>query len=394
MENHLKTIAAISVISLVGLALVYSRGGEDREIKPGYVTAKIRKETLTAKIICSGNLRPLVEVKVGSQVSGIIKELYADYESRVQKGELIALIDPATFEAKVARARADLKAAEAMLRKSRVTLKERKRNLERQKKLLARGSISQSEYEAAETEALQAEAQAGVDLARKIQAKAGLKEAMLDLSRTRIRAPVEGVVISRNVDVGQTVAASFQAPVLFTIGGDLKRMQVYTNVDEADIGRVRVNQEALFTVPAYEDKVFHATVSQIRNEPQIEQNVVTYNVVLDLSNERGLLRPGMTANAQIVVGKVQDALIAPARALRFSPGPEMINELPELSGGERRIWRLNNGSLEPVITRIGLKTPERVQILSDSLKEGDQVILDLKRTKKPKTGFRGLRLRF
>lgn len=386
-------------LALTWYGLIHMQGSGGKDQAPVYVTAKVMSEPLTAKITCAGNLKPLVEVQVGSQVSGVIKDLYADYESRVEKGELIALIDPATFQAKVNRARADLEAARAELRKSRVTLTQEQRNLDRREKLLDRGAISRSEYDVAETKALAAEAQVGVDKAKTIQAEAKLKEALLNLGYTRITTPVSGVVISRSVDVGQTVAASFQAPVLFTIAEDLKVMQVYTNVDEADIGRVRVGQEAVFMVPAYMDKVFKASVSQIRNEPKIEQNVVTYNVVLDVSNRDLLLRPGMSAHVSIIVGGVAQALTVPAQALRFKPPADQAESLDEPASkeplNEQRIWRIDeDGDPAPVTVRVGLRTPDKVQVISDDLKPGDTIALDEKMTNKGRGKRRGLRFGF
>ena len=242
------------MLILVALAIaagLYWKVGASREDEPEkkYVTVPVEQGTLRAEITCTGTLSPRVEVLVGSQVSGTIKEMYADFESKVKKGELIALIDPAKFQAKAEQARADVSAAKAGLAKSEVTLSDRLRDLRRKEGLVRKGSVSRSEYDEAKTEADAAEAQVVVDRAKVGQMQAKLKEAELELQYTRIIAPVDGVVVSRNMDVGQTVTASFQTPVLFKIAKDLTRMQVNTNVDEADIGRVTVGQKAVFTVP-------------------------------------------------------------------------------------------------------------------------------------------------
>jgi HlyD family secretion protein len=391
-------IIVVLVASAVGVYLFLAPAGNENPA-PKYVTVPVERGALTAEVNCTGTLKPLVEVLVGSQVSGTIKELHADFETQVKKGELIALIDPAMFGAKVAQAEADVEAAKASLAKSAVTLTDELRNLKRQTQLLARNSISQSEFDTAQTKADAARAQETVDRARVIQAKAKLQEAKLQLDYTRIIAPVNGVVTSRSVDAGQTVAASFQAPVLFKIAEDLTRMQVNANVDEADIGRVTVGQKAVFTVPAFPDLTFAAAVTQIRNEPQIEQNVVTYNVVLDVDNKGLKLRPGMTANVRILLSRLDDVLMLPDQAFRFVPSLKSSNgrpapEPPALKAGERRVWKLDgNGRITPAIVRAGVTGTEKVQVLSDKLKAGDRVVVAVKSTGK-KARRRGMRFGF
>ncbi len=391
-------IVAIIVAAAGGLYVALHRNGaEEPEIK--YITVPVEKGTLKAEINSTGTLRPVVEVLVGTQVSGTIKELHADFETKVHKGQLIALIDPDKFEAKVNQARADLESAKAGLNKAEVTLVDERRTLKRKEMLIEGGSISQSDYDTAKTKADAAEAQVGMERARVAQVKAKLREASLDLQYTRIVAPVNGVVTSRTGDVGQTVTASFQTPVLFKIAEDLRRMQVLTNVDEADVGRVRDGQKAEFTVPAFPDKVFTASVSQIRNEPVVEQNVVTYIVVLDVNNDELKLRPGMTANVQILLSEVKDALMVPDQAFRFipaagEPGAE-AKKLPALKPGQRRVWRLERGNrLAAIAVRAGIAGTERVQIFSDRLKKGDKVVVEEILNKKQGAKMKGLRFRF
>lgn len=397
--SRMKKLVALIIIVLIaaGLYFLYGRNNsEEPEIR--YVTVPVKKGTLRAEINCTGTLTPLVEVLVGSQVSGTIKELYADFESRVKKDQLIALIDPDRFEAKVMQARADLEAAQAALSKSKVTAEDEVRNLRRDEGLVAKGSISQKEFDASKTKADAAVAQVGVDQAKVAQAQAKLNEAKLELSYTRIVAPVDGVVVSRSMDVGQTVTASFQTPVLFKIAEDLTRMQVYTNVDEADIGRVREDQAATFTVPAFPEKMFTAAVTQIRNEPKIEQNVVTYNVVLDVNNDDLTLRPGMTANVQILISEVHDALIVPDQALRFAPAasslPDKFRDLPAPKLGWRRMWRLQrDGRIHPVIVKLGIAGTQGAQAIAKELRPGDRVVVEaISRKKSP--SLRGMRFRF
>ena len=237
-----------------------------------------------------------------------------------------------------------------------------------------------------------------MEKAKVAQAEAKLREAELELEYTRIVAPVDGVVVARSMDVGQTVTASFQTPVLFKIAEDLRRMLVNTNVDEADIGRVRVGQQAVFTVPAFPDKIFSASVTQIRNEPRIEQNVVTYNVVLNVNNDELELRPGMTANVQILVSEVKRARIVPDQAFRFSPRADSTpkgDELPLLEPGFRRVWKLGDmNRLKPITVKVGISGTEGVEVISDELKPGDLLVVDAISDKAEGPRMRGFPLRF
>ncbi|AFM26406.1 efflux RND transporter periplasmic adaptor subunit [Desulfomonile tiedjei] len=389
-------IVLVIIAALVGIYFVYN-GSSKEEPEVKYMTAPVQRGTLKAEITSSGTLKPLVEVLVGSQVSGTIKTLYADFESEVKKDQLVALIDPDTYAAKVEQAKADLMSAQANLVKSEVTLEDELRTLARKETLIGKSSISQQEYDAAKTKADAAKAQVLVDKAKVSQAEAKLKEAELQLRYTRIEAPVDGIVVARNMDVGQTVTASFQTPVLFKIAEDLTRMQVHTNVDEADIGRVKTGQLATFTVPAFPDTEFAAEVTQIRNDPKIEQNVVTYNVILDVENKDLRLRPGMTANVRIRLTEVPEALIVPDQALRFIPSESIVGptNLPELKPGERRLWKLENGNnIKPILVKVGIVGIEGIQIFTNELKAGDKVVVEASVRKKTESQSRGLRFRF
>lgn len=396
----MKKLALILIVIAVAAGLYWMFGPSEPE-EPGtkYITVPVEKGTVRAEITCTGTLSPRVEVLVGSQVSGTIKELYADFESKVKKGQLVALIDPDKFKAKAEQARADVSAAKASLAKAEVTLTDRLRDLRRNEGLVHKGSVSRSEYDKAKTEADAAEAQVVVDRAKVAQMEAKLREAELELQYTRIIAPVDGVVVARNMDVGQTVTASFQTPVLFKIAEDLTRMQVNTNVDEADIGRVKVGQQAVFTVPAFPDSEFKAAVTQIRNEPMIEQNVVTYNVVLNVNNDKLELRPGMTANVQILIKEVTNALIVPEQAFRFSPEKDRKKkgnrEKSSLKPNQRRVWKLVGGDrLEPVEVKTGISGTQGVQVFSNGIKPGDPVVVEAVAKDKKGPRMRGLRFRF
>ncbi len=393
-----KFIIVITLTVILGSVIFYFMKGDSDKPDYSFVTTPIERGDLKVEINSTGSVKPVVEVLVGSQVSGYIKDLYADFESRVTKGQLIALIDPDTFKAKVEQAKADLLAARANLLKAEVTLVDENRTLRRKESLIGRDSISQSDYDAQKTKADAAEAQLEVEKARIAQAQARLHEAELQLKYAHIEAPVTGTVTSRNMDVGQTVTAGFQTPVLFKIAEDLTRMQVYTNVDEADIGKIRVGQKAIFTVPAFPDKFFSASVTQIRNEPKIEQNVVTYNVILDVDNDELLLRPGMTTNVQILVTEIKDTLMIPDAALMFSPPeaafPRGKPSVPKPGESQRALWRLvGEGDLKPVVVRIGVSSPQRTQIFSDELKEGDPIVVEAT-MKRKKSGPHGGGFRF
>ena len=338
-----------------------------------YRLARVERGPLTATVSATGTLNAVITVQVGSQTSGQIKELHADFNSPVKKGQLIARIDPETFEAKVNQAKAELEAtraavlnqqaqverahadvenaraalagAKAQTAKARVAVLDAKRDLDRKSDLLKKELIAQSEKDSAQatydsaqaqleavraqeqalTSAIRAveaqlkvaEAQLQAALAQVRQKEAALRQAQVDLEHTIIRAPVDGVVVSRNVDVGQTVTASLQAPTLFTIAQDLTQMQVDTNVDEADIGRIGLGQRVTFTVDSFPGQTFSGEVVQIRKAPQVVQNVVTYDVVVSAQNSALKLLPGMTANVRIVVDQKASALKVPNAALRF-----------------------------------------------------------------------------
>jgi HlyD family secretion protein len=354
---------------------------QSRGSTPRFRTAKIERGPLTATVSATGTLNAVVTVQVGSQVSGQIKELFADFNSLVKRNQLVARIDPEKFQAAVAQAKAQvdmakanvlnqravvektradlanshaaLSAAKAQTAKAQVAVVDSRRTLQRNQDLRRRGFIAQADEDTAQTaydsavaqaesakaqEEAQAsqirsaeaqlrvtEAQLQSAIANVSQQEAGLRQAQVDLDHTEIRAPVDGVVVSRTVDVGQTVAASLQAPTLFTIAQDLTQMQVETNVDEADVGRIKEGLRATFTVDSFANQTFTGEVMQVRKAPQVLQNVVTYNVVISARNPELKLLPGMTANVRLVVAQKERVLKVPNSALRFRmPGEDSI----------------------------------------------------------------------
>ena len=393
-----KTVIIITMVVVLAAGLYFTFGRTaQRGPQTTYITVPIEEGNLKAEINSTGTIKPRVEVLVGSQVSGTIKELRADFESVVKEGQLIALIDPDSYIAKVKQAKANLLSAQAKLKKSEVTLKDLLRTLRRREELLKSNSISQNDYDTAQTNAEAAQAQVEVDKAAIAQMEANLEEVELQLKHTQIIAPVNGVVTARNMDIGQTVTASFQTPVLFKIAKDLTRMQAHTSVDEADIGRVRLGQKAVFTVPAYPDELFTAAVTQIRNDPQIQQNVVTYNVILDVANDDLKLRPGMTTNVQIQLSEVHKALIVSERAFQFSPrsSQKLKSDPGSPKSNQRRLWKLEDGSrLQPLNVGIGIVAVGRAQIFSTALRPGDRVVVEEVSKKKHDTKKPGIRLRF
>ncbi len=312
-----KILITLGIVALVGAGVaIYARG---RDNVPKFKTMPVVRGNLRSTVTATGTLNAVTTVLVGTQVSGMIKKLHADFNSPVKKGQIVAEIDPATFEAAVDNAKANLAEARAMVQKDRATLADSTRIRDRDKKLFAKGYIAEADLTAAEATHDAGEAQLAADSHNAKQMEAVLHSAEINLAYTKIVCPVDGVVVSRNVDVGQTVAASFTTPTLFTIAQDLTKMQIDTNVDEADIGRVKVTQDVEFTVDAYPDRIFRGTVKQIRIAPIVVQNVVTYDVVITVDNTDLKLMPGMTANVSIVVASKEGVLKAPNAALRFRP---------------------------------------------------------------------------
>jgi HlyD family secretion protein len=455
--KHWKVALAFGVLALLGTAGWASREyfwGQQNGAK--YRLAAVEKGEISAYVSATGTLNPVIMVQVGTQVSGTIEKLLADYNSSVQDGQIIAQLDQASFRAKVAQAeaslenaRADLKNAQANVlnvaasienaraevanqranvERVQVEVADAKRDLERHRKLFERQLTSRSEFdvaqsahdtagaqrsaaraqlEAAEAKLRSAQAQlrsadAQVDKAKAqvSQAQASLEQARVDLDRTIIRSPINGTVISRNVDIGQTVAASLQAPTLFTIAQDLTKMQVDTNVSEADVGFVAVGQPATFTVDAFPNQTFQGTVREIRQAPIVVQNVVNYNTVIAVDNPELKLRPGMTATVSILVARRDEVLKIPKAALRFQPklSEEEREELEKyvrdhrdggprdgvapVSGGQRKRWQsmpkvwilTSEGFLRPVAVQLGISDDQFTELIGDSLQEGQELV--------------------
>jgi len=317
---------------------------------------------------------------VGTYVSGPIQAIDVNFNSPVKKGQRVAKIDPAPFAVKVREAEASLKNAQAKVVGDRADTRLKKLLLERNRTLLARNLVAQNDLDTAETAYEQALAQLALDQAGVAQAEASLEEAQVNLRYTDILSPVDGVVVSRNVDVGQTVAASFQTPTLFLIAQDLTKMQVDTNVSESDVGRVREEQPATFTVDAYPGQPFPGRVAQVRNAPIIVQNVVTYDVVVAVDNSGLELKPGMTANVSITTAKRDQALRIPVRALRFRPDEAGAAAPGAKPKEENAVYVLApDGALRRVEVQAGVRDNQHVEVLGGDLHEGDRVVVGLRR---------------
>lgn len=380
-------IAAILVLIIgAGGAYLFMNRGDGVKFR----TEKVQRGDIRAAVTATGTMSAVVTVLVGTQVSGTIKQLFVDYNSIVKKDQLLALIDPALQQAKVEQARASLQSATANVEKSAAALLDAKRTMERNQTLFAKNYIARSDFDTAETNHQSALAQVNVVKAQVEQARAALRVEETNLRYTRILSPVDGIVISRNVDIGQTVAASFQTPTLFNIAQDLTQMQIDTSVDEADIGKILVGQPVQFSVDAYPDITFNGKVSEIRNAPTTVQNVVTYIVVIKVDNPELKLKPGMTANVSIIIATKTGAIKIPNAALRFkwtaekaadkekTGGPAKVAEATKNgpAGKMQSIWVLDRDKPRRVQVTAGISDGNFTEISSGDLKEGDAVIME------------------
>ncbi len=386
-----------------------------------YRTVAVERGRVVARVTATGTLSALVTVQVGAQVSGRVQQLFADWNTQVKKGEVVAKLDPQLFEAAVAQTRANLYAAEGRLKRARAESEQAARVYERAKTMHAGGLVSKADLDVAETAKVVAEASIEEAKGSVEQARAALHQAQVNLGYTTILSPIDGVVISRAIDVGQTVAASLQAPVLFTIAEDLTKMQVDTNIAEGDVGKIRAAMEATFVVDAYPSRRFRGTIRQVRNAPQTVQNVVTYDAVIDVNNADLALKPGMTANVTMIYANKEDVLKIPNAALRFKPPPALAGSGsasagaapssppaapppavtgtgtgrrrregggeggPPPMGGEGRrgresaektVWVLRGKVPVRVDVKVGLSDGTVTEVTEGDLREGDELIIE------------------
>ena len=404
-----RALVAASILLLAGAAL-WLVLRHKKAPAARWETSKVTRGNIVARVTATGTLSALVTVQVGSQVSGRISQINVDFNSPVKKGQVIARIDPQLFLAAVENGKANVAAAEGQLAQAKANAKNLDLQRMRERKLREQNLVAQADLDTAEAAADAAAANVQVQTGQLAQARAQLHQAEVNFAYTTIVSPTDGTVISRAVDVGQTVAASFQSPILFTIAQDLTKMQVDTSVAEADVGKLKPHMSAIFTVDAYPTEHFRGTVRQIRNAPTTVQNVVTYDAVIDVDNSELKLKPGMTANVTFVYAERQDVLRVANAAMRFKPPAELLAAGPSPSGGaaaaerrpagsapsgaadgsmrhgrggpklpsdQRQVWVLRGERPTPVTIKIGVSDGTVTELVDGDLKEGDEVVTDV-----------------
>ncbi len=395
-------LIALAVILVLAAIIIWSTTSKKPATK--YKTEQVRRGELIVIVTATGTLQPTNTVNVGSELSGIIKSVEVNYNSAVKVGQVLARLDTSKLEAQLAQAKASLESAKAKLLQTQATVSETRAKLIQYQKVreLSNGKVpSQSEMDSAEAAFERAKADAASAQASIAQAQAAVQAYETDMSKSVIRSPINGIVLSRNVEPGQTVAAALQAPVLFTLAEDLKKMELHVNVDEADIGKIQEGQRASFTVSAYPNRTFDALITQARYASTVTSGVVTYETVLKVDNADLSLRPGMTATADITVQKVENAILIPSAALRFSPsaidnakesgGGSLVSRLlprpPKPTAkqptatpdkkGQQQVWIFENGNISPVPITTGASNGGLTEIVAGDLKPGMDVVVDV-----------------
>jgi HlyD family secretion protein len=375
-------IGAVIALVVLGAAAAWllSRSGATVH----YTSAPVTRGAVIRTVTATGTVNPVLTIIVGTYVSGVIQELSCDYNTKVMRGQICAKIDPRPYQSVVDQSRANLAIAKAQLEKDKASLGYAKINYERQARLLKTNAVSQDAFDIAKSTYEQAQAQITFDEATIQQRQAALDAAQVNLDYTNIVSPVDGIVVARNVTMGQTVAASFQTPTLFLIATDLTKMQVDTNVSESDIGSVKEGNKAVFTVDAFPKRTFDGSVVQVRQSPQTVQNVVTFDVVIGASNSDLAMKPGMTAATRIVTDERNDVIRVPNQALRYRPSGRTGAADRQTDGGatgtagsesgRAQLWVLRDGQPVPVSVVVGLDDDTFTEIVQGDVKPGDQVI--------------------
>jgi HlyD family secretion protein len=387
-----------AAIILIAVFLVLRLSGDGNSQTVRYKTAEVKRGDLTVTVSATGTLEPVNQVEVGSEVSGSIRSVLVDFNDRVKKGQELAILDTDQLEARVNQAQAALALARAQVKQAEATVIETRNKLKRAKELSKSGMSSEEDRDSAQASYDRAVADLARTRAEVAQAEAALSAEQTTLAKATIRSPIDGIVLQRDVEPGQTVAASFQTPVLFTLAENLTQMELHVAVDEADVGQVRDDQNAVFTVDAYPDRNFQARITEIHYAPQTVEGVVTYETLLAVDNSDLSLRPGMTATADITVKQVNDALLVPNTALRFTP-PVQQQESSTRSGGllgnllphpprlektrietnnakQQKVWILSEGQAVAVPVTTGATDGSMTEITSGDLKPGMMVITD------------------
>ncbi len=366
------TLKHITYIVLAALAIYAGQKaiGGKKNVED-YKTQPLSLGNIVESVTASGTIKPLSTVSIGTQASGRIAEIYVDYNSEVKKGQLLALIDQDNAKANVAQREAALEIARAQVEVEENNIKYFKKILARISQLNASKYSTEKELEAAERDYDNAMSQLALEKAQVKQAEASLNSALTELSYTEIKSPVDGIVISKAVEVGQTVAASFSTPELFSVAEDLTKMQIEASVVEADIAKVKEGQVVRFNVDSYADENFYGKVVQVRNEAVTTSNVVSYTVVIEIDNSDMKLKPGMTANVEIITADIKDALLVPNQALRF-----YMNDGDNAKRySDRGIWVIRDGKPQRISIKLGVSDDANTQIITDEIKDGDIVII-------------------
>lgn len=397
-----RLLLLVAVIFTVGLGgyLLYRYGDGNGTVR--YVVKPVQRDNIIMTVTATGNLQPTTQVVLGSELSGTVKSVEADYNDRVEVGQVLVRLDTAKLSAQMLQAQANVVSAEAKVRQTRATMIESGAVLARLKeaaRLSGDQALAAKDLDSAEAAAARAKAEYDGALAAVAQAEATLQLYRTDLAKTEIRSPINGIVLSRSVEPGQTVAASLQAPVLFTLAEDLAAMELHVDVDEADVGKVQSGQSATFAVDAHPERRYPAEIVQVRFGAKTTNGVVTYETLLKVDNGDLSLRPGMTATADIVVSTIDDALLVPNGALRYTPkavslerqarGGSLLSKLmpqpprssrPKEAGGAakrlRRVWVLEDGLPQAVAVQVGQSDGTRTQILEGALKQGQEVVIE------------------
>lgn len=367
-----RIIIPVIILILIAVPFVFAK----KSNKISYITDTVQERTITQIVEATGTIQPINTVSIGSQVSGRIEEIYVDFNSKVEKGQILAQIDTSLFQAQLQQSLANINNAKATLAKNKALLEYDTKTYHRYKNLYDRNLVSKNDLDSAESAYKSDLAQVAAAHASIMQAQANYATASANMGYTKIVSPVNGTVISKEVEVGQTVAASFQTPTLFTVAEDLTKMQIETSVSEADIGKVKEGQDVEYTLDGYQDSIFKGKVTQVRLSPTTESNVVTYTVIIDVENEEGKLLPGMTANVSIITDKRENILTVPNSALKFTAAQN--NKKYE----EKGIWLQKKGKPYRVNIETGLSNDFYTQIISDEVKSGDTVYIGKSRNGK------------
>jgi len=399
-KHRLRWLVGVLVLIILTV-VIYVLSSPSADMSQRYETAKVQQGNLTVTVTATGSVQPVKQVDVGSELSGTIDSVYVDFNDRVQRGQILAKLGTDRLLAQVVEARASLESARARLDEAKATVLETRLRFERCEKLFSRKLCSGEDLDTTRAAYSRARAQASSSNAQIAVARATLGAHETDLAKAQIRSPINGLVLKRQIEPGQTVAASLQAPVLFTLAEDLKNMELHVAVDEADVGKISVGQRAIFTVDAYPERNFPAVITQVRFSPQTVEGVVTYETILLVNNSDLALRPGMTATAIIKVQQLNNIILVPNAALRFAPAPAKSakrsrgifgtlfsrprSSKRRVNAGnivKQKVWIVRDGQPEAIPVKTGASNGKLTELRSGDLKPGQQIIIDTISVKK------------